>query len=376
MIGTVIASAYLPYSFKALAGPVVDRFPTRRFGRRRHFILTAQLLMGATFLALPMLDPHRHLGLIMAALIVHNSFVAIQDVATDGLAVDTLPADERGKANSIMWAAKAGGTAAGGSIGVVLAKHVGWTTLFVSIAVLVWAIMLFVLFVRERPAGPSSEEAARERLDFRVLWRSFAFATPLFAIAIALFTPAGYALAGAVLTPTLRSDVKLSEEAIGTLTFLDTPLGIGGALLGGFLADRVGPRKTMAAFMAGLALSLAIFAATRPWWSSMVLLVAFTILSSISQYAYNAASLGFFMTLSNPLAGATQFAVYMAATNFTYSLTAKAGGWMADNWGVPRTFAIAAVIQLVTIAFLPFCDPSVAEARFRRSNTAASAPAA
>ena len=39
-------------------------------------------------------------GLVGAILFAHNTFAAMQDVATDALAVDVLPADERGKANS------------------------------------------------------------------------------------------------------------------------------------------------------------------------------------------------------------------------------------------------------------------------------------
>src|SRR6266542_4323199 len=207
-IGAVMAWAYAPYGVKFLAGPVIDLFPTRRFGRRRHFIVTAQLLMGATLLAIPMLDAHRELGLIKVAVFVHNAFSAIQDVATDGLAIDTLPADERGKANSVMWAAKVAGSAVGGSLGVILAKQLGWRVLFVSVAALVWAIMLLVVFVRERPPGAAAEKAALERFDVRVLWRSFAFPTPLFAVAIALFTPMGYALVGTVFLATLRRDLS------------------------------------------------------------------------------------------------------------------------------------------------------------------------
>jgi PAT family beta-lactamase induction signal transducer AmpG len=364
-IGETIAWAYLPWTFKLLAGPIIDRFPTRRFGRRRHFIVTAELLMGLTLLSLPWFDPRTELVLINAALFVHNCFAAIQDVATDGLAVDVLPVDERGKANSVMWAAKAGGSALGGSVGVVLAKYLGWTALFVSNAVLVWAIMLVVIFVRERPPGPQADKAAEQHFDLRVLWRSFAFPAPLFGIVIAMLAPAGYAIATMVYTAVLRTDLKLSSDAIASLTFIDTPVGVGGALLGGFAADRFGQRKAMGTFMAGLAISLAVFAAAKSWWASLTFLAAFQVMSSLCQYAYGAASLGFFMTLSNPAVGATQFAVYMAGTNLTYAWTAKLGGHLTDTLGIAQTFAIAAAIQLAAILLLPLCNQRTAEARFR-----------
>jgi len=363
-VGGAIAIAYLPWAFKVFAGPIIDRFPTRRFGRRRHFIIGAELLMGATLLFLPFVDPKNGLFPIHALLFVHNSFAAIQDASTDALAVDVLPPHERGKANSIMWAAKVGGSATGGSLGVLLAKVLGWTTLFVACAIIVWAVMVLVIFVRERPDA-EADAAAQKRFDLGAIWQSFSFKTPLVGVAIALCAPIGYALVSTVYTTMLRGDIHFDEEKIASLTFVDTPIGVIGALLGGFVADKIGPRKAMGICMAGIGVCLAVFAATRSLWPSMAFLMAYTVVSSLFQYAYNSASLGFFMTISNPAIGATQFSLYMAAANVTYSWTAKTGGWMGEHWGVATVFAIAAAVQIAAIALLPFCDPRQAEERFR-----------
>jgi predicted MFS family arabinose efflux permease len=96
-------------------------------------------------------------------------------------------------------------------------------------------------------------------------------------------------------------------------------------------------------------------------------LTAWIVVFQMAVTGYSAAALGFFMTLSNPVVGATNFALYMAATNLAYRITAEAGGFLADKYGVAAMFGIAAVIQLVSIAILPFCDPRIAEERFRRS---------
>jgi PAT family beta-lactamase induction signal transducer AmpG len=90
-VGSALALAYLPWSFKWLVGPFIDRFPSRLFGRRRPYIVVAQFLMGLTILALIAIDPARHLGWVSVALFAHNTFAAIQDVATDALAIDVLP---------------------------------------------------------------------------------------------------------------------------------------------------------------------------------------------------------------------------------------------------------------------------------------------
>ncbi len=131
----------------------------------------------------------------------------------------------------------------------------------------------------------------------------------------------------------LRADLKFSEEQIATLSGIVDPLsGVAGALIGGWLADRFGTRGTSAAMMVCIAATLAGFAG---------------------------------MQLSNPLTGATQFAVFMAMTNLTHAWTAPAGGWIADHGGYQVVFMVAAVIQLASIAILAPLDPEQARAHYR-----------
>lgn len=379
-VGDAIGLAYIPWSFKILAGPIIDRFPSARYGRRRPFIIGAQLLMGLTLLALLGVDG-RQLGLVGAILFAHNTFAAMQDVATDALAVDVLPADERGKANSVMWAAKNFGVAVGGGGGTLIAKHLGWSTLFVVNAVLIWIVMGLVIAIRERPgvraeqptpyrgdAGGGAEVPADPgpRLAWSEVKRSFSFATPILGIAVAMLTPVGYALVGTVFTRLMRADLGLSEERIAILAGTIDPIcGVLGALLGGVLADRLGVRKTMGGAMAVIGLCLATFAASRGMWPSFTFLVVYSVIVTSAIASFNAATLGFFMTLSNPAIGATQFALYMAATNLTYAWTSPVGGRLADRFGAPTAFAIAACAQLATITLLFFVDPRKAEERFR-----------
>jgi PAT family beta-lactamase induction signal transducer AmpG len=51
-IGAFVGSLYLPWAFKWAIGPVVDVFSSERFGRRRLWILLAQLGMA------PRCSPH------------------------------------------------------------------------------------------------------------------------------------------------------------------------------------------------------------------------------------------------------------------------------------------------------------------------------
>jgi len=367
-IGAALAWAYIPWSFKIIWGPLLDRMPATRFGRRRPFVVLSELVMAASLLSLVFFDPKTQLDDILVILVIHSTFAALQDVASDALAVDVLLEDERGRANSIMWACKSAGVAVGGGGGTVFAKHYGWNALFVTMAVLLFVVMLFPLFCKEgNETGEPSAPAPAARLDWSEVRRSFSFAAPLFGIAISFFTPFGYALANGVMVRLMRIDLRMSEEAIASISGVATPIaGSVGALIGGVLADRIGARRTMGLMMAGVGVALAALAALQPWWSSYGVLVSVIVVKTLFFYAYSAAALGFFMALSNPAVGATQFAIFMAATNLCYAATARAGGYIADHYGFVSLFGIGAACQLVTIALLPFCDQRVAERRFRR----------
>ena len=252
-VSQALAMAYLPWSFKIFAGPLLDGIGQTRWGRRRPFILAAEMVMGLSLLALYFVDPVEQLSLISGLLFLHNSAAALQDVAVDALAVDILPEDERGRANSIMWAAKSLGVALGGGGGTVIAGQFGWGTLFITLALAVWAIMLFPLLIHEREPGEASAITA-QKLDVGLLWDSFSFATPWIGALFALLGPAGYALVGAVTTRMLRADLELSEAMIGTISGVIDPIaGVLGALAGGLLADRIGTRRTLALMMVCIA---------------------------------------------------------------------------------------------------------------------------
>ncbi len=422
-VGAAMGLAYLPWSFKVLWGPLLDAVPPLRIGRRRPFIVLAEILMALTLLALLPLDPTAQLGMVSFLLFLHNTFASLQDVAVDALAVDLLEESERGRANAMMWAGKAAGVALGGGGGTVLAKYAGWSALFVAMAIAVGLVALVPLLVRERPITPSDRKVdARllrlvwflipfaavgvvlyglsiveaqlgdhplaplvsiaqpfaavlgaiaawplvDRKGFGELRRSFSFSTPWWGLAAGMLMPVGYALVASPLMRMIRADLMLSEERIGFLSGVVEPLtGVLGALVGGVLADWLGGRRAIGGCMGGLAACLALFALTESYWPSYAFLIGWTMAQTFVLYGYNAASLGVFMGLANPRVGATHFAVYMAATNLTYAWTAPLGGVIADAWGFPWLFTLAAVLQFAAIALVVPLDTRRAAAHYR-----------
>lgn len=426
-IGAAVGLAYLPWAFKILWGPMLDAVPFLQIGRRRPFIVFGQAMMALTMLALCLVDPRTSLGLVTALLFLNNTFAALQDVASDALAVDLLEDSERGRANALMWAGKSGGVALGGGAGNVIAGAYGWSTLFLLIAAAISLVMLLPLWLRERPAqatdrpvdasllklawflipfavvglamyglselegwlaghetlawlaeiipvvqpfvavfGALAAWPLVDRAGFAEMRSSFSFPLPWLGVLAGLLMPAGYAMVSASHTRLMRAELHFTDEQIGWLSGVVDPVsGVVGALLGGLLADWLGLRRTIGGTMLAIALALAFFAAGEAWWPDTSAMAVWVAAFNGAVNAFSAATLGLYMGMSNPRVAATQFAVYMATTNLTYSWTAPFGGTVADHWGYPALFGTAALFQVITIVLLLPLDTTRAAALYR-----------
>lgn len=118
VIGAFLATAMLPNAVKLLVGPLVDRVAWLPMGRRKPWLMFGQIGIAASFAMLSQLDdPVQQIGLFTAGAFAITLSTVFQDVATDATAMDLLPPDEQGRANSIMWGSKTLGTAAAASAG-------------------------------------------------------------------------------------------------------------------------------------------------------------------------------------------------------------------------------------------------------------------
>ncbi|MFY8082847.1 MAG: MFS transporter, partial [Rubrivivax sp.] len=91
----------LPYTFKFLWAPLMDRFDLPGLGRRRGWLVLTQLALAGALLALSLTSPQDGIRLF-ALLAVTVAFVsASQDVVIDAWRTDVLPPAERGLGASL-----------------------------------------------------------------------------------------------------------------------------------------------------------------------------------------------------------------------------------------------------------------------------------
>ena len=107
-IASFLAVIILPWAFKLLSGPLMDRYQFLAMGRRRPWVLGAQFGMTLSFFSLVLVDnPAEQIGLLMILGLLINVFAATQDVAVAGMAIEVTPVDEQGRLNGFMVFGKA-----------------------------------------------------------------------------------------------------------------------------------------------------------------------------------------------------------------------------------------------------------------------------
>lgn len=355
-VGKIIAMTTLPYSFKWIWGPVIDTVQVPSLGRRRPWILLAQGMMALT-VGTMILIPDLMTGLTALSwmIFLHTVFNSIQDVAVDALAVDLLDEKERGRANGLMYASKYGGGVIGGAGISTLISWVGLRSALVAQTAVLLAIMLVPLLVREGTAAVARGSIGQVA---RSLCRAFRLRSTLLTGVLMLGVNLPAALLAAIATVLYTQRLGWTATAYGQL--VGGPvlvIGLGGSVLGGFVADRFGHRRLAAVGSAGMALIWLVFAVGEPWWGSRGFVYPILLVQPLFQAAMTVSLFALCMDVSWPRIAATQFTAYMAFSNLSSTLGARLAG-PADRWlDFAGLFVAAAVLQLAVTAILPFIDP-------------------
>jgi PAT family beta-lactamase induction signal transducer AmpG len=375
-IGAFVASFYLPWAFKWAVGPFVDVYRSKRWGHRRGWILFTQIVMVLTILALIPVPLPSGLGLFTAILLVHNSFGATQDVAIDSLAVNTLSEHERGLANGLMFAGAAIGQAIGGS-GVLFAiGYIGFDWSFVVVAASLMLVTAFIVLPMREPPEPHVEppaqgrwrKAAAEMREFAVQsFRSFLGTRGAFRGVFFALLPAGAMSLGLALQSNLGVEFGMNDDEVGLLNLWSSIVSALCMVLGGWLSDRWGRRRTLAVYLAAMSLPVLYlmwelqrhgYVMPRPpGGAPMPELIRILWIATMAYAVFQGLMYGtrsaIMMDVTNPAVAATQFTAYMAMMNLAISIAANWQGVAVEAWGYPVTLLVDAITGVLCIFLLP-----------------------
>ena len=137
----------LAYAFKFLWSPALDRVDVpvlKRLGKRKQWIVTAQLLLGAILVVLSLINPLTGLGMFSLLAGIGAFASATQDVVIDAWRVDV--ADEEATIDILSTVYQMGYRIAalvGGALALFMAERTGWPAVYATMG----GILLFVGFL-------------------------------------------------------------------------------------------------------------------------------------------------------------------------------------------------------------------------------------
>lgn len=377
--GNLSAIVLLPWTFKLVWGPIIDSMTIRSMGRRRAWMIGAQLMMAVSLLGLLLLgDLTSDLQMLGWMFFIHNCFASLQDVATDALAVDVLPANQQGKVNGLMWGSKLVGKAIG-TMGFarVMSSYGLETAVLLQFAVLM-VIMLFPLLFLERAGEKrlpwssgqanvaAGEASLRSPLEVTMdLIRAFSLRTTLAFFVYGIFHVIGWGLvevySKALCTQQLGwSFVEVSDVA-GWAVIPELLL----ALTAGWVADRYGRRKVMTVGFGLYGLMHIAFGLCAVMWEDRGFVWLYLFLNPGILAIGSVGFLSMGMQVCWTRSQATMFTIFMTMSNVGHVLGSKLAGPIKAL--VPTyvdCFVIAGLVTIAPLLLLLLVTPQqVEEAR-------------
>ena len=351
----LMALLSLPWSWKPLWAPLVDRF-----GSRRAWIVPNLLGLGAIAVAMPFLPAERVGPVLTATLLLFTFFSATQDIAIDAWAVDSATAKNLGMMNGLRASAFRVAVIAAGGAALFVADHLGWTAAWWLVAALFGLLAAGSLFL---PEPEKSAKAVIERRSTRALVRSFLdwllrpqmLPVVLFAL---LFKLGDQAISRMTETFWVDRGRSLTEIALVANT-LGLTLTIAGALLGGAFLSRVGLYAGL--FWIGLSqiASNLVYAAVAGFDLPAQAIWFASAFENFTQGLGTAALLSFLTACCRRENAATEYALLSALFAFSREIAGAASGFGAERMGYGGFFAFTALIALPALALLPWLKPQI-----------------
>jgi PAT family beta-lactamase induction signal transducer AmpG len=353
VVGSFIAIIGLPWAFQFIWGPVIDRFQHSAMGRRKPWVVGAQLMTVLASCSLLLVhNPIADINKLAWLFCVRSVFAAIQDAGVDAMAITIIPENERGRVNACMRAGYLVGTGLGAAVFATVLRDYGFhTAALLQIGCLLTGVVLMFV-VREQPGdrllpsfgGPGGGQwfqrapeparglPSRPDHDFRWLF------TELFR---GLFARRSILLFGAILLAYTSNALFMrayNHHLIDKLGWSDTDLSVltgtygmlvatGIALTGGYLADRIGSRRMLVIMLSVVAVYLIGFNLLASTWVRHNVAQTGLVALYFMDPAVSAAAMPVLMNICRKGVEGSQFTTYMAFVN----LSDIAGTFFAGN---------------------------------------------
>ena len=341
----IMSYVALPYLLKFLWAPLLDRYPLPLLGRRRGWMLVAQLLIAVTIAVLAFQNPVESLGPLTICAVAIVFFSATQDIVIDAYRADLAAPSERGLAAA---AANLGYRAAAWvafALALIIAEYFGWQPALLVVAALMGAFAFATLRSPEpeyrAPPPASLRESIVEPLKALAGSRG-----ALSLLLLIMVFKLGDAFAVKLFTPFLM-DVGFTKVEIGLVAkAVFTSSALIGAVLAGLWMVRLGLFRSMLMFGIMQATSNLAYYVLAITGKNMGVMVIAVFIENLTHAMGNVAVVALMMALCDRRFSAFQYALLSVLSQLPrYGLGGPAG-WVADHAGWPTYYVVSFLLGI------------------------------
>ena len=357
----------LAYAFKWVWAPLVDRLPipllTRWLGRRRSWLLLAQLAVMAGLVAMSFNDPRNALQPVVWGALAVAFGSATQDIALDAFRIESAAADRQaalaaayqtGYRLAMIWAG-AGVlwiAARAEVVDVSTYQHGAWHTAYLVMAASMLLGMLTVLFSPEPARRPMP--AARNAVDwlrsalvepFADFLRRYGKQALLILSLIAVYRISDVVM-GIMANP-FYVDMGYTKDEVAAITKIyGVIMTLAGAFAGGVLSMRLGVMRVLMLGAVLSATSNLLFAWLGMRGHDVTALIFVISADNLAGGIASAAFIGYLSSLTNINYSATQYAIFSSMMLLAPKFLAGYSGRYVDAYGYQNFFVATALLGL------------------------------
>ena len=353
----------LPYTWKFLWSPIMDRYTLPFLGRRRGWMLSAQIALLISIAAIGFLEPAFSIWAVAYLAAAIAFFSASQDIVIDAYRRELLPDHELGLGNSIHVQAYRLSGLVPGALALILADHLPWHTVFIIVAAFMLIGICLVFSIAEPTRDPGAPRTIREAVidPFREFIGRQGLGPDLLVLAFLFLYKLGDNMATALQTP-FFIDVGFTLTQIGTIAKVASLTAvIVGAMVGGLVMIVLPINRALWLF--GVVQIVSIFGfvmlaevGANPW------ALGFAVTFEYLGVGLGTAALTAFIARStNRAFAATQFALFTALAATPRALANATTGVIVEHIGYTSFFIVCAALavpgMLLLVKVAPWHEP-------------------
>jgi MFS transporter, PAT family, beta-lactamase induction signal transducer AmpG len=351
----LFALIQLPYTWKFLWSPLMDRFGLPMLGRRRGWMLATQILLLVAIPVFGVLHPQLDIWAIAYLATAVAFFSASQDIVLDAFRREILPEPELGLGNAVYVNAYRISSLIPGSLALILSDLMPWSSVFFVTALFMLPGVVMTLMVSEPALAKGTPRTLREAViePFHEFITRSGWRDALLILLFIFLYKLGDSMATALATPFYldmgftRTDIGIIAKNAGLWA------SVVGGMLGGLWMVRIGINRGLWLFGAVQLVSILGFALLARVHQSDRLLLAFVIaFEALGVGLGTAAFVAFIARATDPRYTATQFALFTSLAAVPRTVVNASTGWIVAETGWFNFFLLCALLALPGMALL------------------------